>query len=266
MLEEVTPLILTFNEAPNINRTLQRLTWAQTIVVVDSYSTDETIEILQTYPQVQIFQREFDSFASQCNYGLTNIKSEWVLSLDADYILSEELINEIKALPQQHPIDSYIVRFKYCVFGKPLHGTLYPPRKVLYRQNKAVYKEDGHAHRVNINGTTALLYSYIYHDDRKPLSRWFQAENKYVIIEAKKLLETSPTELSFADRVRRKKLIAPFIVLIYCLVLKGGILDGWAGWYYAFQRALSEIFLAIYLIQSELLAQKKNYLYSKSSD
>lgn len=258
MLEKITPLILTFNEAPNINRTLQRLTWAQTIVVVDSYSTDETIEILQSYPQVQIIQREFDSFAHQCNYGLANIKSEWALSLDADYVLSEELIDEIKALPQEVPVDSYIIRFKYCVFSKPLRGTLYPPRKALYQKAKAVYKEDGHAHRVEVDGSTGLLSSYIYHDDRKPLSRWFQAENKYVVIEARKLLKTHPTQLSFADRIRRQKVLAPFIILIYCLVFKGGILDGWIGWYYAFQRTLAEILLSIYLMQSELLAKQEN--------
>ena len=57
MSEKITPLILTFNEDPNINRTLERLSWAKTIVVVDSYSTDKTLEILHLYPQVQIFQK-----------------------------------------------------------------------------------------------------------------------------------------------------------------------------------------------------------------
>ena len=65
MLEEVTPLILTLNESPNIDRTLQHLTWAKRIVVIDSYSTDTTLEILQSYPQVQIFKREFDTHTNQ---------------------------------------------------------------------------------------------------------------------------------------------------------------------------------------------------------
>lgn len=51
MLEKITPLVLTYNEAPNIKRTLQQLTWAKIIVVVDSYSTDETLEILKSHPK-----------------------------------------------------------------------------------------------------------------------------------------------------------------------------------------------------------------------
>lgn len=258
MIEKITPLILTFNEARNIDRTLKRLKWASTIVVIDSYSTDKTLEILQSYPQVQIFQRKFDSFASQCNYGIAQIKSDWVLSLDADYILSDELIDELKALPKEAQVDSYIVRFKYCVFGQPLRGTLYPPRKVLYRRDKAVYKEDGHAHRVYVDGKIGVLSSYIYHDDRKSLDSWLKAQSKYMVIESKKLLETPASELSFGDRIRRKKILAPFVILIYCLIINRGILDGWAGWYYAFQRTLAEILLSIHLIEAEKLHQSKS--------
>ncbi len=54
-LETITPLILTFNESPNIDRTLKQLFWAQTVVVLDSFSTDETLEILHSYPQVKVF-------------------------------------------------------------------------------------------------------------------------------------------------------------------------------------------------------------------
>lgn len=253
MLEKITPLLLTFNEAPNIERTVNCLEWAKTIIVIDSYSTDETIEILQSYPQVQIFKRKFDSFAAQCNYGLAQIKSEWVLSLDADYLLSNELINELKALPKEPEVDGYVVRFKYCVFGHILQGTLYPPRQVLYRKNKAVYQEDGHAHRVYVDGRTGILSSYIYHDDRKPLDSWLRAQSKYMVLESKKLLVTPVSQLSFGDRIRRQKLLAPFVVLIYCLIFNRGILDGWAGWYYAWQRTLAEILLSIHLIEAEKL-------------
>ncbi len=252
-LDIITPLILTYNEAPNIDRTLQRLTWAKEIIIIDSYSTDQTLDILNSYPQVKVIQQPFESFASQCNFGLTNIKSEWVLSIDADYILSQELIDEIKSLSDIPDINSYIVPFKYCVIGKPLRGTLYPPRKVLYRTKKGIYENDGHAHRVRIDGNSQALINFIYHDDRKPLSRWLWAQDRYLLIEAKKLLETPEYELSLGDRIRKQKIFAPFIILIYCLILKGGIFDGWQGWYYAFQRLLAEILLSLRLIELEKL-------------
>lgn len=258
MLEEITPLILTFNEALNIDRTLQQLTWAKKIVIIDSYSTDETLKILQSYPQIEVFQREFDTFANQCNYGLQQIKSEWVISLDADYVVTDRLIAEIKTLRREFLVDGYFVKFKYCVFGKPLSGTLLPPREVLFRREKAIYVDDGHAHRVQVNGKSSTLSSYIHHDDRKPISRWFQAETKYVILEANKLLETPSEKLSFADKIRQKKVLAPFGVLLYCLIFKGNIFDGWAGWYYVLQRTLAEILLSIQLIQSNLSVKTTN--------
>lgn len=253
MLQEITPLLLTYNEAPNLNRTLQHLTWAKRIVVIDSYSTDATLEILKSYPQVEIFQREFDTFANQCNYGLEQVKTEWVLSLDADYTVTDELIAEINTLPKDAPVDGYFVPFKYCVFGKPLRATLLPPREVLFRREKGVYVDDGHAHRLVVDGTSSTLSSYVHHDDRKPLSRWLWSQDRYMIIETQKLLETPNSELSFGDRIRQKKILAPFIILFYCLILNKGILDGWAGWYYAFQRVLAEIMLSIRLIETERL-------------
>jgi glycosyltransferase involved in cell wall biosynthesis len=251
MLEQITPLILTYNESLNIGRTLERLTWAKRVVVIDSFSDDETLNILNSYSQVEVFQRQFDHFAGQCNYGLSQVRTEWVLSLDADYILSDELIEALHSLPNPLTKNAYFVRFKYCIFGRPLRGTLLPPRKVLYRKEKAIYIEDGHAHRVQVSGDYGYLAGYISHDDRKPLSRWLQSQDRYLLIEAQKLLTTPSSKLSFGDRLRKQKVIAPIVILFYCLILKGGILDGWAGWYYAWQRTLAEILLAIRLIELE---------------
>ncbi|MBD2451097.1 glycosyltransferase family 2 protein [Nostoc sp. FACHB-152] len=258
MMKQVTPLILTYNEAPNINRTLKHLSWAEKIVVVDSYSNDETLEILHSYPQVQVFQKKFDTHTTQWNYGLDKIESKWVLSLDADYIVTDELAAEIAALPDDVQINGYFARFKYCVFGKPLRGTILPPRQVLFRKDKAIYIDDGHTQLLQVTGESAMLSGYLHHDDRKSLSRWLWAQDRYMIIEVKKLLETPAHELSLGDRIRRQKLFAPFIILFYCLILKAGVLDGWAGWYYAFQRMLAETLLSIRLIEYEKLYQNQN--------
>ncbi|MBR8829289.1 MAG: glycosyltransferase family 2 protein [Gomphosphaeria aponina SAG 52.96 = DSM 107014] len=253
ILTKITPLILTYNEAPNIERTLKQLTWAQQIIIIDSYSKDETLEIIKNYPQVKLFQREFDTHASQWNYGLKKVASEWVLSLDADYFVTDELIAEIKEIKGDRSIDGYFIPFKYCVFGKPLRGTILPPRQALFRQENSIYIDDGHTQLLQIKGKSPTLSNYIYHDDRKPLSRWLWAQDRYMKIEVKKLLETPKNELSFGDQIRLQKVIAPFIIIFYCLILKGGILDGWHGWYYAFQRMFAEILLSIRLIEKEQL-------------
>jgi glycosyltransferase involved in cell wall biosynthesis len=253
MLENITLLILTYNESLNITRTLQSLSWAKRIVVIDSYSTDKTLEILSSYPQVEVFQRKFDTHATQWNYGLDQVKSEWVLSLDADYIVTDALIAEIKNLSLDSSTDGYFAKFKYCVFGKPLRGTILPPRQILFRKDKSIYIDDGHTQLLENKGKSSQLSAYIHHDDRKPLSRWLWAQDRYMVIESKKLLETPDHELSLGDRIRKKKILAPLIILIYCLILKGGILDGWEGWYYTFQRVLAEILLSIHIIEAEKL-------------
>jgi len=251
MFENITPLILTYNESPNIKRILARLTWARRIVVIDSYSNDETLDLLKSFPQVEVYQRKFDTAANQDNYGLDQVTTEWVLSLDADYLLTDELIEEIGCLKPQDSINAYWVRFKYCVFGKELRGTLYPPRKVLYRRAKARYEDDGHTQRVRVEGETAWLSSYILHDDRKSLSRWLSSQDRYMLKEVEKLRRMPREQLGLADIMRRSKVLAPFVLLFYCLIIQRGIFDGWAGWYYALQRMLAEILLSIRMIEDE---------------
>src|ERR1044072_1900909 len=100
MLELITPLILTYNEAPNIARVLQGLSWAKEIVVVDSFSDDETVKIATSFPNVRVVQRAFDNHRNQWEFGLkeTGISTPWVLALDADYVVSEELVAELDQL------------------------------------------------------------------------------------------------------------------------------------------------------------------------
>src|ERR1043165_1449050 len=114
VLEQVTPLILTYNEAPNIGRMLDRLRWAQDIVVVDSFSQDETLEMVSRFPQARVFQRKFDCLEKQWNFGLkeTGIESDWILALDADYILTPSLLEEIKTLNPESSVAGYRVNFE----------------------------------------------------------------------------------------------------------------------------------------------------------
>ncbi|HMG75534.1 MAG TPA: glycosyltransferase family 2 protein [Pyrinomonadaceae bacterium] len=256
MLDSITPLILTYNEAANIGRTLEQLRWARDIVVVDSFSDDETIEIAGSFPHVRVFQRKFDNHATQWNFGLSEagIATEWVLALDADYVLTTDFVDELRRLEPLAKTRGYEARFTYCIAGRRLRGGVYPPVTVLYRKTGAVYSQDGHTHRLILTGEVEALRARILHDDRKPLGRWFESQQRYMTLEAQKLLASDASDLSKSDRIRRLRVIAPLAVLFYCLIVRGGVLDGWAGFYYAFQRMLAELLLSLYLIEDDFNA------------
>ena len=154
MLDRITPVILTFNEAPNIERTLARLDWASRIVIVDSGSMDETVELARRNPRVDLRERPFDEHARQWNYAITetNVRSEWVLALDADYVLTEDFLGEISRLDSHPDVTGYEARFIYYVFGQPLRGSLYPPVTVLFRAGRGHYVQDGHTQRLVVAG------------------------------------------------------------------------------------------------------------------
>ena len=258
MLKHITPIILTYNEAQNIRRTLEQLTWANDIVVVDSFSDDATLAILSEYAQVRVYQRRFDNFASQCNFGLreTGIKTEWVLNIDADYVLTPELVEEISVIKPPADLVGLRAAFIYCVYGRRLRSGIYPPVTVLFKKENAHFVEDGHAHRVVVQGRIENLIAPILHDDRKPLGRWLTTQSRYIKLEAEKLLSADRRKLPLSDRIRQLRVVMPPLILAYCLILRGGILDGWAGFNYAFQRAVAELMLSLYLIDHDLSGYK----------
>lgn len=252
MLEQITPLILTYNEAPNLGRTLERLSWAREIVIVDSFSTDDTVEIASSFPQVRVVQRAFDSHRSQWEFGLreTGIQTPWVLALDADYVVTSEAVAELRTLQPNETTAAYRAKFVYCIHGKKLHSGIYPPVTVFYRRQAAAYVQDGHTQRVVIDGRVEELRAPLLHDDRKPLRHWLNSQARYAELEAAKLMTTSREALNLRDRLRLWFVVAPAATLFYCLFVRGGIFDGWRGFYYAFQRSLAELMLSLYVLDS----------------
>jgi len=254
MLDRITPLILTFDEAPNIERTLSRLGWARRIVVVDSGSTDGTLELLERHSNVAIFRRTFDRHADQWNFGLreTGIDTDWVLALDADYVLSGALIDELRALSPAPGVAGFRARFRYCVLGEPIRSGAYPPVVVLFRREGAEFVHDGHTQRVRVPGRADLLQGLVDHDDRKPLRRWLDSQRSYAHLEADHL-ETAPkNSLGRVDRLRRWAWIVPPLMFIYTFVWRLGFLDGRRGFYYAAQRTYAELLLALELLDRRM--------------
>lgn len=249
---DITAMVITFNEAANIARTLEAVAWVKEMLVVDSGSTDETLAIVKRYPNARVVTRPFDTFADQCNYGLTQVRTGWVLSLDADYECSQSAVAEIRELEPGADVSGYRARFVYRVYGRPLRATLYPPRVVLYRPQRARYRNEGHGHRVVIDGEVRTLHGAIFHDDRKPLMRWFSSQLTYVRQEVDFLLAAPHGELKRSDRLRLMAWPAPILVFFGTLLWKRCILDGWPGWLYVLQRTMVEMMIAIEIVDRRL--------------
>lgn len=247
----LTAVILTWNEEENIARTLSHLGWLEKVIVVDSSSTDKTVELIQSFSNTEIYNRKFDTHAAQWNYGLSLSESEWVLSLDADYILHDGFIEETLEFIRRDSFVAYRAFFDFCVFGKPLRSNNTTPRPVLFKRENCIYYDDGHTQRLKIDGTLGTYKTKIWHDDRKPLLRWLINQSFYSVKEAEMLLNASPDILSFPSKLRKTKILAPLLIFMYSLFYKRLILDGWRGWHYTLQRTIAESLICLRLIEEK---------------
>lgn len=249
---DITPVVLTFNEAPNIGRCLDRLSWARRVVVVDSGSADDTAAIVSRYPFAELVVRPFDSHTAQWNHAVSLARTPWVLSLDADYIVPTDFADAIARQAIAAEVVAAFMSFRYCIYGRPLRASLYPPRAVLFRPDRARYEPDGHTQRLKIDGASASVPIVIDHDDRKPLAHWLASQANYARLEADKLAALPAGQRRGLDRLRRTIVLAPPAIAFYTLFLKGTVLDGWPGWFYAGQRVTAESILSLELLERRL--------------
>ncbi len=249
-LSSVTPLVLTWNEEPNLRRCLEGLRWAREVVVLDSGSNDATLAICAEYPNVRVAVRPFDNHTDQWNHGVGLVTTGWVLSLDADYVVNEAFVREIEGLDSNPDLAAYHAPFRFLIHGRPLRGSLYPPRAVLFDRSRCRYIADGHTQLLEIDGRSGSLQNRIDHDDRKPLSRWVQSQWKYAVLEADKLDQGGGG--GWPDRLRRMIWPAAPAAFLYTLFVKGAILDGWPGWFYALQRTYAELLLSLILLEKRI--------------
>jgi len=250
LLDRITPLILTRDEEANIGRTLMQLAWAREVVVVDSLSTDATVAIAQQFANVRVVPRAFDSHDAQWRFGVDQVATAWVLTLDADYFVPDDFVRELASLDPPPDIAGYEARFLYAIDGKPLRAALYPPRAVLLRRGAFEIWQDGHTQRVRVHGRVAPLRTPLIHDDRKDLGRFIDRQRKYMRQEAAKLRATPWKKLPTLGRIRKLRVVAPFATLFYTLIVKRTILDGRAGLRYALERCLAEAMLSVELFRS----------------
>jgi glycosyltransferase involved in cell wall biosynthesis len=256
MLDYITPVLLTYNEAVNIGRTLSHLTWAKDIVVVDSGSTDETVAILSKVSQVRVFSRAFDTHGNQWDYAVhqTAIGTPWILRLDADYQLTDALIEELRHLDPNAPISAYRIFFDYAIFSRQLMSSLYPANTILLRKGCFSVLDKGHTEAWTVEGPVKTLKARIIHDDWKSTDSWLNAQSYYMRRELEVLRVEQP---GLSGWVRVTPPLMPIAVFLYCLFAKGLIFNGSAGMFYALQRSVAEAILSLMLLEERLREKGK---------
>jgi len=253
MLDHITPVLLTYNEEQNIRRTLSRLGWAKDIVVVDSGSTDGTLAVLASFPNVRLFKRSFDSHGNQWRYAVeqTQVATDWILRLDADYQVSDVLIAELASLDPNASVSAYRVLFDYAIFSRNLLSSLYPANTVLLRKGHFSVRDRGHTEGWDVNGPVATLRATIIHDDWKTTRQWLIGQARYM---QRELDYLQASKGGLVRWLRLRPPLMPIAVFLYCLFGKGIFLNGRAGVFYALQRMVAEAVLSLMMLEEKLRA------------
>ncbi len=253
----VSVLVLAYNEEVNIVACLESVDWASEVFVVDSFSTDRTVELAESLGAT-ICRHTFETCAAQWNWALDNLPfaNDWVLVLDADERVPPSLTDEIARAvtdPSQR-YAGYWMKRRFFFGGKWLrHGGLYPTWIVrLFRRSAGRFGRHGISEHLVLEGPKGYLHAPFDHCDRKPLSDWIQKHNRYAGLEAEEYVRgKSEAEQACSIRARlwgsqaeRKRwiklqiwnrlplLVRPFPFFIRNYFLKLGFLDGRAGLIY----------------------------------
>ena len=260
---QLTVVILTFNEEINIRQSISNVIgWAKAVYILDSGSTDKTVQIAQELG-AKIFYRKFDTYAKQRNYAIKKlpIETEWILFLDADEYLTNELKQEIRNTLIMPDAEGYLIKYRFYFMNKWIkHGGYYGTKILrLFKKSNAYVDRDMNEHII-INGTIKELKNDFIHKDNKGVSDWIEKHNRYATFEALELIkyekrkrENTTDEMAnlFGTQVEQKRwireyiwnpllppLIRPFIYYFYRYIIRFGFLDGKEGFIFHFLHGL----------------------------
>ncbi|MFH2019692.1 MAG: glycosyltransferase [bacterium] len=180
---KIAAIVLTYNEEKDLPACLQSLKWVDEIVVVDSGSTDKTLEIAKKF-KAKVYKRTFDDFASQRNFALSKVASfDWVLMLDADEVCEDKLASELAFFAKDIYLDGVKIPRKNFIFGKWIEHTEWYPdyHLVFFRPKIASYVGGVHERAKFIKGneTTATATSHILHHNYDSVAEFI--EKNYIV-------------------------------------------------------------------------------------
>ena len=250
---DCTVLIMTFNESHNLDACLNSVVKRfRRICVVDSFSTDNTLEIASSYPEVEIFKNQFESWGSQRNwlFQAANIKTEYVLFLDADEIISDPLAKELEQELKKNEYDNAKFAVKNIFLGTWIKYSYGHPSivRIFRTSTSPYYHSEGAREYPTINGKQVYLKNPLIHRDNRPIEEWFKKHISNAKRESEYLINISSDSTknnSLKDFIRNKIWVnlpiffRSFIYFIYRYILRGGFLDGKAGFIFCFFQAYS---------------------------
>lgn len=237
IMAKISALIITLNEAKNIGFVIENLSFADEIIVVDSFSEDETVSIAKTYPKVKVFQHTFEDFTKQRNYALSKANHEWILFLDADERVTTSLRKEIlSTINQENTEDAYYFYRKFMFKNEPLHFSGWQTDKNirLFKKNKSKYTEDRLVHEVlKVEGSVSSLKNKLIHYSYHSFKSYRQKMLSYAHLKAKELHNKGVKPNAF------HYVIKPLYKFLHAYILRMGILDGKKGLIICYLNALS---------------------------
>jgi len=230
---KISATIITLNEERNIARAIESLRCADEILVVDSGSTDRTVEIAQKLG-ARVVESQWPGYANQKNFAAQQASYDWILSLDADESLSEALEAEIWKLKKSGPeFEAYVMPRLAQYLGRWIrHSGWYPDRKIrLYDRRKAQW-EGSYVHEsLKVDGKIGRLEGNLLHFTCASLSEHLRAMDRYTTLAAEQLLATreKPTW--------SRMILDPPWTFAQTYFLKLGFLDGLEGLTIAYMAA-----------------------------
>jgi glycosyltransferase involved in cell wall biosynthesis len=272
--------ILTHNEEIDIAACIESALLSDDVIVVDSYSSDATVEIAQRYP-IRVIQHPFESHGKQRTWMLRNVptKHEWVYILEADERMTPELFAEgCQAIQTSRYVGYYAAERVMFMNRWIRHCTQYPRYQMrLFRKDRVWFDDYGHAEREVCDGATDFLKeTYPHYTCSKGLSRWIDKHNRYSTDEAKETLYQlkhhqvnwrnlwlGRTEIERRRALKDLSLRLPFRPLLrwfYMYFLLGGCWDGKAGLTWCTLQAFYEYFILLKVreLQQVISPQESN--------
>jgi len=223
---DISVVIITFNEEERLEGALKSVAdLADEVIVVDSYSTDKTLDLAKKYTK-RIYQREWTNFADQKNFANDKASFSWILSLDADERVSAELREEILGIKEDEPeCAGFSIRRQVYYLGKWIrHSGWYPDRKIrLFRKEKARWEGEYIHEKLVIQGKIEKLKGSIHHFTYRRIADHLDRINDFSRLGAQKLYTQK-------KRARWHHLVfLPFFRFIKSFFFRLGFLDGFAG-------------------------------------